>query len=112
LALEYFDFYYSQLFGQEWTKIRLAMLTGKKATALVNNFADWQNTEKELKKLGALNIFQFSLDAFKRNAEKEAKEVPVKIPSTLKVFAFDNGETSMFPAPKAAFKNLLSNYKI
>lgn len=86
------------------------MMTGKKSTALLNNFGDWQNSENELKKLGALNIFQFSLDSFKQDAEKDALnlESPVKIPAVLKVFAFDNGETTMFPAPKSTFKNLLS----
>jgi len=50
LALAYFDTYYSQLYGKRcWAEMRYALLFHKKKYgALINNYADYQETIAEL----------------------------------------------------------------
>lgn len=39
LALDFFDFYYGQLFERQWPSIRLALLSPKRHVAILNNFS-------------------------------------------------------------------------
>lgn len=59
LALEYFDFFYASTFKEEWNSMRLAMLTGQKHMALVNNFSNLDVTLADLQKQTALNVFEY-----------------------------------------------------
>ena len=59
LALEYFDFFYASTFKEEWSSMRLAMLTGQKHMALVNNFSNLDVTLAHLQKQTALNVFEY-----------------------------------------------------
>lgn len=111
LALDYFDFFYAPLYGVEWPKIRLALLTGRKYTALVNNYSINRNeTINDLTKLGAFNLFEICMRSLEKHDNvdetatssvvidrKQIKEL--KIPTTLNVFCFDNGNASEFPSP-------------
>lgn len=101
-ALEYFDFFYSSSFGMEWNKIRLAMLSGSKYTALINNYSIYSDSLKQMQDLTALNMFEFAF----RN--KEITSDKLKVPTSLKVFTFDNGDTRHFPSPAPTDNNLLS----
>lgn len=103
-ALEYFDFFYSSSFGMEWNKMRLGMLTGSKYTAMINNYSIHTDTLKQMQDLTALNMFEFALKNKPNNSE-------LKIPISLKVFCFDNGDTRQFPSPTPTENNLLSNLK-
>lgn len=109
VALDYFDFYYAPLYGQEWHSIRLALLTGKKYVALVNNFADWSSTVNELERSKALNIIDYSLKQLDIETKSQTLD-KFKVPKALKVYSFDTGDTSLFEQPKINYKKLLNYY--
>lgn len=119
LALEYFDFFYGSTYGQEWHKMRLALLTGRKYTALVNNYSDWTETVKNLQNIAALNFFDYLLqhnlkELVDKNQDLENTKYfdQLKLPQALKIFLFDNGDTRQFDSPKANLNNLLDYYCI
>ena len=102
-ALEYFDFYYAPLFGTEWNKMRLALLTGQKYIALINNYSE-SSVEiiKQLKNLTSFNLFERIDQNLKKNDPKLVEEFKnLNISTELKGFIFDNGDTSRFPSPSA-----------
>ncbi len=84
------------MFGPEWNKIRLALLTGRKYTAVVNNFSLSEETSDNLKRLTAVEMFESTFKILKKN---DSTIADLKIPRSLKVFCFDNSDTSDFPAP-------------
>jgi hypothetical protein len=100
-ALEYFDFYYGPLFGLEWNKIRLALLTGQKYVALINNYSEsMSDTINKFKNITSFNLFQSLDDNLKKNDPLMFEEFKkLAIPAELKVFIFNNGDTSKFPSP-------------
>ncbi len=55
-ALDHFDKAYSIVYGKKWNSIRAALLTKNKSVALVNNFADPEETSQELELSGAINL--------------------------------------------------------
>ena len=119
LALEYFDFYYGSTFGAEWSPIRLAMLTGtSKPTALINNFAINSNdTMRHLESQTALDLFKFSFQFYKKTLDEHktgptSGERLVRVPEMLRVFCFDNGDTTRFRSPRYDSSNggLLGNF--
>lgn len=114
LALEYFDFYYAPTFGQEWNQMRLALLTGRKYVALVNNYANRTQTISELKNQTALDVIEYS-----RQVEEKARSergdtnqitnlMDLNIPQVLKVFSFDTNDATQFASPKPDQTSLLS----
>ena len=109
-ALEYFDFYYAPIFGQEWNKIRIALLTGQKYVALINNYSDFKKeTIEELKKKTAFNLFDSIYENLKKNNPLKLEEFKkLKIPAKLKVFSYDIGDTTNFPSPKPDHSGLSS----
>ena len=119
LALEYFDFFYGAAFGAKWNKMRLAMLTGSKHAALINNFSNINETRKRLENQASMNMFDFAFKyelatMSKRNSEGNKKKLQhldmLKIPPALKVYAFENGDTSKFDPPKAEVSKLLGRF--
>lgn len=97
--------------------MRLAMLTGRKYTALVNNYSNWFDTTKELEKSASINCFDFLAKYnFKENINEQEKlksySEKIKIPQSLKIYAFDNGDIRQFPSPQPDFNNLLNYYCI
>jgi hypothetical protein len=115
LALEYFDFFYASSYQEEWNKMRVALLTGSKYVALVNNYSlDWHQTEQDLKQMTALNMLDFlaKLNA-KNNAQSDAKYLDlmdkIKMPKAFKAFCFDSGDVRQFKQPKADSLALLSS---
>ncbi len=96
--MQYFDFYYAPIFGDEWKKIRLALLTGQKYTALLNNYADLPKNTEELKKLGALDLFEHLIKLKSNDTNNDTLGFQ-HIPKALKVFCFDNGNIEYFPEP-------------
>lgn len=105
LALEYFDFFYGAAFGAEWNKIRLAMLTGTKHAALVNNYSYHLPTEiaRSLEQQGSVDLFDFALKNKLKAAETTSEEVEhlkeMNVPPMLKVYCFENGDTNRFNTP-------------
>lgn len=59
-ALEHFDLHYRPLFGKEWPSVRIALLTGKKSCAIMNEFAS-ANKYDEFSDLGATDIIAQAL---------------------------------------------------
>lgn len=55
-ALENFDDFYGQVFGNRWKSIRVALLTEHKYMALVNQFGDCEQTTAFLQADGAINL--------------------------------------------------------
>lgn len=111
LALEYFDFFYGATFKDEWHSMRLAMLTGQKYMAVVNNYSDDLATiQASLQKQAALNMFDYLRR--KNENEKWLDEESVRqlaIPPELKVYAFDTGETMRFESPSRDSNAKISN---
>jgi hypothetical protein len=108
IALEYFDFFYGTSYGQEWNQMRLAMLTGRKFTALINNYSARDETTKNLEKLAAVNMFEFAIKnnlIYIKSNYSKLDENTLSVyknfhaPSNLKVYCFDNGDTNKFPSP-------------
>ncbi len=107
VALQYYDFYYAPIFGLEWNKIRLAMLTGHKYTALINNYNDSFKHSEELEALGALNLIEHSIKIKSQNSPDDSTKL-IEISPFLKVFCFDNGNVEFFPAPRKTDNKILS----
>lgn len=113
LALEYFDFFYSTTYLNEWNTMRLALLTGSKYVALVNNYSSWKETEKELEAQTALNMFEF---VGKFNQKRMSEDIEfarrmieaLRLPRALKIYTFDSGDATKFPAPRKTISNLMS----
>ena len=108
MALEYFDFFYGTTFGVEWNQMRLAMLTGRKYVALVNNYSNWIEASENLEKLAAINLFDYTSRSnsmlIKENFDKLEQEKldaykKFNAPAAWKVYTFDNGDISTFPNP-------------
>uniref|UniRef100_A0A8D8FCP3 NOL1/NOP2/Sun domain family member 4 n=1 Tax=Culex pipiens TaxID=7175 RepID=A0A8D8FCP3_CULPI len=55
-ALENFDDFYGQVYGNRWKSIRVALLSEHKYMALVNQFGDCERTVAELEADGAINL--------------------------------------------------------
>ncbi|KAL0275023.1 UNVERIFIED_CONTAM: hypothetical protein PYX00_003012 [Menopon gallinae] len=55
-ALKHFDDFYHGIFRQKWHSIRLGLLSRPKHVALLNNFADIDETKEVLKLQGALDL--------------------------------------------------------
>ncbi|XP_055641558.1 5-methylcytosine rRNA methyltransferase NSUN4 [Toxorhynchites rutilus septentrionalis] len=55
-ALENFDDFYGQVFGNRWKSIRVALLTEHKYMGLVNQFGDSEETVAFLEAEGAINL--------------------------------------------------------
>ena len=105
MALEYFDFFYGASYGTEWNQARLAMLTGSKYAALVNNYASRDETTKLLSQMAAVDFFDFARN--EKNQRGNTKEDFLE-PKMLKVFSYPTGDTSLFPSPKLTEHRLLS----
>lgn len=86
LALEYFDFYYSSTFQEEWHGMRLAMLTGQKHMALVNNYSNLPQTLESLQKQTAIDVFNHISKQNCDNKSFEEIKQNLKIPPEFKVF--------------------------
>lgn len=99
IALEYFDFFYGSTFRQEWHGMRLAMLTGQKYIALVNNYSNLPQIRDNLEKQTALDMFDYISKLNKDNEKFEELFKKMKIPQELKIYTFDNRETRRFQAP-------------
>ncbi|XP_058817928.1 5-methylcytosine rRNA methyltransferase NSUN4 [Topomyia yanbarensis] len=55
-ALDNFDDFYGQVFGNRWKSIRVALLTEHKYMAMVNQFGDTEKTIASLVADGAINV--------------------------------------------------------
>ena len=55
-ALEYFDEFYSLIYGKQWRSIRAALLTDHKYIAVVNNFGDPKNVINRFERDRAVNV--------------------------------------------------------
>ncbi|RZF32742.1 hypothetical protein LSTR_LSTR005935 [Laodelphax striatellus] len=55
-ALEHFDDFYASVFKNSWRSIRLALLSPQKYCAVVNNFADTEETAAFFENNGAFNM--------------------------------------------------------
>lgn len=82
-ALDHFDEFYGNVFGNEWPSIRHALLLKHKYAAVVNNYSDSEKVIGRLESLGALNIRTlFNLqkqynaeDSNKRKRRRQMKKV-------------------------------------
>ncbi|XP_044737838.1 5-methylcytosine rRNA methyltransferase NSUN4 [Chrysoperla carnea] len=55
-ALEQFDDFYGNVYGNDWKSIRVALLSEHKYCAVVNNFGDTEKTIQNLENNGAINV--------------------------------------------------------
>ncbi|XP_039275582.1 5-methylcytosine rRNA methyltransferase NSUN4-like [Nilaparvata lugens] len=55
-ALEHFDDFYASVFKNSWRSIRVALLSPQKYCAVVNNFADAEETSSMFENIGAFNM--------------------------------------------------------
>ena len=113
LALEYFDFYYASTFGQEWNQMRLALLTGRKYVALVNNYANRTQTINELKNQTALDLIEYSRKVREKTQNEgepadQTHLIDLNIPKALKIFSFDTNNVTEFASPSSDETSLLS----
>ncbi len=108
MALEYFDFFYGTTFGTEWNQMRLAMLTGRKYVALVNNYANRDETIGNLERIAAIDLFGYASkfnakliqEKFSSLTEENLCDFKnFNAPAAWKVYSFDNDDTRDFPAP-------------
>ncbi|XP_058804927.1 5-methylcytosine rRNA methyltransferase NSUN4 [Phymastichus coffea] len=66
-ALDHFDDFYKNVYGQSWSNIRSALLAkNHKYIAVVNNFSDTTRICQDLETLGAMNM-KLIYDASKKN---------------------------------------------
>ncbi|XP_076755521.1 5-methylcytosine rRNA methyltransferase l(2)10685 [Xylocopa sonorina] len=80
-ALEHFDDFYGNVYGNRWPDIRSALLKQEsKYMAVVNNFSDTERIRSELESLGAINLRSL-YDVQKENVEffKMKREAKRKI---------------------------------
>lgn len=78
LALDNFDFYYGPLYGDQWTSIRLGLLTPNKFIAVLNRFSqDVEVNQSILESIGTQNLMKSLVSGREINdariKEKEAK---------------------------------------
>jgi hypothetical protein len=108
LALEYFDFFYANTYETEWNSVRLAMLTGQKYVALVNNYSlESDRIRSELERAAAFDMLDYlCLYNAKKAVEADSSQVVDQLeglklpPKSLGVYCFDTGETRNFDQPK------------
>ena len=109
MALEYFDFFYGSTYGTEWNQMRLALLTGRKYVALVNNYANREDTISKLEKLSAIDLFDHSIKINLKLIQESISSLSEEkinhyknfsIPTAWKAYCFDNDDIRDFPQPK------------
>lgn len=72
-ALNHFDEFYGNVFGDQWLPIRHALLSKQKYAVVVNNYSDSEEIAAKLENLGALNVrTMFNLQK-QYNAEEATK---------------------------------------
>ncbi|RNA26192.1 5-methylcytosine rRNA methyltransferase NSUN4 isoform X1 [Brachionus plicatilis] len=106
LALEYFDFFYGSTYGKEWHSMRLAMLTGKKYMALVNNFSNFIETGAYFEKNATIDVLKF----LQKYHDKQNSHLNQNFPKNLNIFSFDSGDCRDFSKPKLNFDGLFNYY--
>ncbi|XP_018326441.1 5-methylcytosine rRNA methyltransferase NSUN4 [Agrilus planipennis] len=55
-ALEHFDEFYLQVFGNKWSSVRQGLLGKQKYVAVINNYSDTEQVISTLENCGALNM--------------------------------------------------------
>lgn len=70
-ALDHFDDFYGTFYGNLWQSTRLAMLSAPKHCALVNYYADYEKTIKNLKDMGCIEIQEFYEESRSKKNKKE-----------------------------------------
>ncbi|KAI1286778.1 5-methylcytosine rRNA methyltransferase NSUN4 [Halotydeus destructor] len=56
LALQHYDNFYAKVYGEHWKSARIGLLSPNKYCAIVNIFADNEQTEDDLRMLGAVEL--------------------------------------------------------
>jgi hypothetical protein len=88
--------------------MRLAMLSGRKYVALVNNYANRSETMNKLEKIAAIDLFDHASKMNSNNLKEKFASFSQKdldhfinfqAPPSWKVYVFDNDDTRDFPAP-------------
>lgn len=59
LALEHMDNFYAKIFGLKWNSARLALLSPNKYAAILNVFANVEETEKMMEELNAIDLARY-----------------------------------------------------
>lgn len=86
--------------------MRLAMLTGRKYVALVNNYSDFIETGALLEKNASINFLKY-LDMYH---SKHNSSIEPNLPKNLNIFTFDNGDCRDFTSPKPSSNGLMNYY--
>lgn len=86
--------------------MRLAMLTGKKYVALVNNYSNFIETGAYLEKSASINLLKF-LEMYHEKHKTESNHI---FPKNLNIFTFDNGDNRDFSSPKSDSIDLMNYY--
>ena len=58
IALAHFDEFYRQVYQDQWSSMRLGLLTRQKYCAVVNNFGETEETCRLLTELGCVSVTQ------------------------------------------------------
>jgi len=56
IALTHFDEFYSKMYQNRWSSLRIGLLCQQKYCAVVNNFGDTEDTIEKLEDLGCINV--------------------------------------------------------
>lgn len=67
IALQHFDNFYGKVYGKDWKSARIGLLSPHKYCAVVNIFADNEETEDELRILGAVDLNGYYQRHFKKS---------------------------------------------
>lgn len=78
-ALDHFDEFYGNVFGEQWASIRAGLLAKQKYAVVVNNYSDSESVIANLESRGALNIRTLFNLQKQYNAEKDAKRRKQKL---------------------------------
>lgn len=86
--------------------MRLAMMTGKKYVALVNNYSNFIETGAYLEKIASINLLKY-LEMYH---DKQKTELDQSFPKNLSIFTFDNEDIRDFSSPKSDSIGLMNYY--
>lgn len=95
---EYFDSAYPPVYGKQWPSIRIALLSKQKYVAVINNFADFEDTERNFQEIGAVDIrHKYSLIAEQMKNKKRQinQQIPDESEQSISQDQVDNEDSKL-----------------
>ena len=85
LALEHMDNFYDKVFGLSWNSARLALLSPRKYAAVINIFADPEETERLMEELDAIDLARYYRRHWKKYQRHKTRQELLKSKKAAKV---------------------------